>query len=295
MIEHEKSIENEKKDKRTLKKILVNCITALRSLGSIAIIPIFLELGTLAAGIAAIGFFVTDCIDGFLARKFHVQTFFGSLLDGISDKFFGIVCLFLLSTLNPLFLVLIGLEIGILAINYKSIERGNNAQSSIPGKIKTVILSASVVGNFFCYAAPSLKTLLNYIQASSLNTALEYISEHQNLIGTLLAIPAIGSSIYVAIDYNKKAKKQDKRHQEEETEQKIDENDIADSITLLHQQKRELLEQKAKVVQTMMQLKSRDEIVHDLFDTDFYLEHKDDGIKRLFYKKSNEGFNDNKY
>ena len=32
------------------------------------------------------------------------------------------------------------------------------------------------------------------------------------------------------------------------------------------------------------QLKSRKEIVHDLFDTEFYLEHKDDDIKQLLYK-----------
>ena len=31
--------------------------------------------------------------------------------------------------------------------------------------------------------------------------------------------------------------------------------------------------------------KSKEEILHDLFDTEYYLEHKDDKIKSLLYKK----------
>ena len=42
-------------------------------------------MGTLATGLAAMGFFLTDFIDGFLARKLHAQTFFGSLLDAVSE------------------------------------------------------------------------------------------------------------------------------------------------------------------------------------------------------------------
>ena len=57
--------------------------------------PIFASCGALATGLAAMGFFLTDFIDGFLARKLHVQSFFGSLLDALSDKAFGIVCLVL--------------------------------------------------------------------------------------------------------------------------------------------------------------------------------------------------------
>ena len=44
-------------------------------------------------------------------------------------------------------------------------------------------------------------------------------------------------------------------------------------------QQREYLEEEAK------ELKSREEILFALFDTNYYLEHKDDKLKSLLYKK----------
>lgn len=283
------NITKEEKDKKnhTRNKVLVNLITFIRSLGSIAIVPIYLTGGSLAAGLATVGFFATDFIDGFLARKLHVQSFFGSLLDGLSDKAFGIVCLLLLSTVNPIFLAVIAVELGILAVNYKSIERGNNAKSSIAGKAKTVFLAASIVGSFFCHAAPTLKEILNYVNVTSLNTILE---KDPTILSTILAIPTIGASLYVATDYKKKAARQDVERENLMTssfpeELAISEDETPDdgvriSLDEIQKRREELMHQKEKV----KELKSRSELIHDLFDTDFYLEHKDDGIKRLFYK-----------
>lgn len=264
--EHKKHIRN---------KVLVNLITFIRSLGTIAIVPIFATHGAFATAISAIGFFATDCIDGFLARHLHVQSFFGSLLDALSDKAFGIVCLLLLSTLNPIFLVLIGLELGILYINYKSVERGNNSQSSKAGKAKTVLLAASIVGSYFAYAAPTLKNLLSYINVSSFNTLL---SLNPNLLSTILAIPAIAGSLYVTYDYQKKATLQDQQREKEKSEEQ------PLTISEIHSQKKALLKEKAQIIEAKKELKSHSEIVHDLFDTEFYLEHKDDGLKKLLYK-----------
>lgn len=271
-----------KKDKRN--KILVNCITAIRSLGSVAIVPIFLTGGSLQAAIASILFFGTDCIDGFLARRLHVQSFFGSLLDGMSDKLFGIVCLLLLGTLNPIFLVIPAIELGILAVNYKSIERGNNAKSSKAGKLKTVLLAASIAGGFFTYAAPSLRDVLNYINASSLYTLLE---KYPDVISTLLAVPAIAASIYVEKDYLEKAKAQDKERDNRLTEEAIEvleDQGNAPTLDEIERMKAELLRQKEEI----LVLKSKEEIKRDLFDTEFYLNHCDDGIKRLLYKRKND-------
>ncbi len=273
---------NLKKDKRN--KILVNCITAIRSLGSAAIVPIFLTGGSLQAAIASILFFGTDCIDGFLARRLHVQSFFGSLLDGMSDKLFGIVCLLLLGTLNPIFLVIPAIEIGILAVNYKSIERGNNAKSSKAGKLKTVLLAASIAGGFFSYAAPSLKDVLNYINASSLYTLLD---KYPDVISTLFAIPAIAASIYVEKDYLDKAKAQDKERDNNLTEEAIEvleDQGNAPTLDEIERMKAELLKQREEI----LVLKSKEEIKHDLFDTEFYLNHCDDGIKRLLYKRKSD-------
>lgn len=269
--------EEKKAIKVNLKKVLVNCITAVRSLGSVAIVPIFTNCGSLTTALAVIAFFATDFIDGFLARKLHVQSFFGCLLDALSDKAFGIICLLLLGTLNPIFLTIPLIELGITAINYQSIQRGNNVHSSMVGKAKTVLLAASVVGGFFSYAAPSLKELLNYINVSALDTVL---NTNPDILSTLFAVPTIAAGTYVGIDYFVKAKKQDKARDQALTEEAKAKLGGAPSIEEIEQKKKELIELKKEI----LELKSGEEIKHDLFDTEFYLKHCDDGIKRLLYK-----------
>lgn len=276
----------DKKDKNhTRNQILVNMITAIRSLGTIAIVPIFFSYGTFVTALAAAGFFLTDFIDGFLARKLHVQSFFGSLLDALSDKSFGIVCLLLLSTLNPIFLLIIAVEIGIFSINYTSIQNGNNAKTSSVGRVKTVLLAASIVGSYFCYSAPTLQEILKFINISSFNKILEL---NPNLISTILATPVIGASLYTASDYLKTAKNQD--HEKEATQKKESdktptENQNTLNIEQIEEEKQKLIHQKEKISQYQRILKSREEILHDLFDTEFYLKNKDGGIKELLYKK----------
>lgn len=261
--------------KHVRNKILVNLITSIRSLGTIAIIPVFFQCGSFVTALTAAGFLATDFIDGLLARKLKVQTFFGSLLDALSDKAFGIICLLLLSTLNPIFLAVIGLELGIFAINYKSGQEGKNVKTSGAGRAKTLLLAATIVGSFFCYGAPTLKEVLNYVNISTFNSLLEM---NPTLLTSILAIPAIGANLYVAKDYLNISKKQEKEEQEEELtpfeEMTISLEEIAEKREKLLSQKEELKE-----------LKSRQEIFHDLFDTEFYLEHKDDRLKTLLYKR----------
>lgn len=261
--------------KHVRNKILVNLITSIRSLGTIAIIPVFFQCGSFVTALTAAGFLATDFIDGLLARKLKVQTFFGSLLDALSDKTFGIICLLLLSTLNPIFLAVMGLELGIFAINYKSGQEGKNVKTSGAGRAKTLLLAATIVGSFFCYGAPTLKEVLNYVNISTFNSLLEM---NPTLLTSILAIPAIGANLYVAKDYLNISKKQETPEQKDEItpfeEMTISLEEIAEKREKLLSQKEELKE-----------LKSRQEIFHDLFDTEFYLEHKDDRLKTLLYKR----------
>lgn len=274
-MKKEKIIHIEKEEKygknHVRNKILVNLITSIRSLGTIAIIPIFLKCGSFVTALSAAGFFVTDFIDGFLARRLKVQSFFGSLLDALSDKAFGIICLLLLSTLNPIFLAVIGLELGIFAINYKSAQNDHNVKTSTAGRAKTLLLAGTIVGSFFCYGAPTIKELLNYVNVSTFNTLLE---TNPDILSTILAIPSIGANLYVAKDYLNISKKQ-----EEKEEVVI--QDVTTTLEEIAQKREELLGQKEQ----LKVLKSREEILHDLFDTEFYLEHKDDKIKSLLYKQ----------
>lgn len=266
-------------------QILVNLITGIRSLGTIAIVPIYCTYGAFATGLAAAGFFLTDFIDGFLARKLHVQSFFGSLLDALSDKAFGIVCLLLLSTLNPVFLAIIGLELGIFAINYHSIQNNNNIKSSYAGKAKTLLLAGTIVGSFFSYDVPTVRELLNYINVASFTTLVE---TNPNLLSTILAIPAIGASLYVAKDYVNIAKKQEDKEQTEPCQEQEKEPVVEEDSTLtleeIAHKKEELLQVKSEIEEAK-KLKSREEILFALFDTDYYLANKDAKLKSLLYKQ----------
>lgn len=275
-----KLISIEKTDKtHTLKKVLVNSITAIRALGTLVIVPIFKNSGSFTAGLAAAGFFLTDFIDGKLARGLKVQTFFGSLLDGLSDKAFAIICLVLLALQNPIFWTIIAAEGAIVYTNYKSAQKGNNIQSSKAGKIKTGVLGASIVGSMMCLEAPTIREMLKFTNSAALD---KIFSLDPNLLTTLLAIPAVASSCYVLKDYinisNKQTEAKVKKAETKEPE--ITSSDIEQTIAEIEAKKEELKSDKEKI----RQLKSSKEILHDLFDTEFYLEHKDDDIKQLLYK-----------
>ena len=61
------------------------------------------------------------------------------------------------------------------------------------------------------------------------------------------------------------------------------ENDIQQIETKIedHNARKEQLQKEKEQIK---ELKSRKEIIHDLFDTEFYMEHKDDSVKKLLYK-----------
>lgn len=277
------SIKKEK-DNNKRNKIIVNAITGIRTIGTFAMIPIYTIYGSLTTALAAGVFFLTDMIDGKLARKLHVQSFFGSLLDGLSDKTFGMVCLLLLALENNIFFIPIIMEGAILAINFQSLQRGNNVQSSIAGKVKTGVLAVSLVGGFLSLEVPSLKDLLNYLNIKSIDTLL---NTNPSVLSNIVATPLIASETIVIVDYIKKAKDQDKKRIESATSNK----EIAKlntEIDEIQAQKEYLLNEKNKLKVSNSQLKTKKEIVHDLFDTDFYLENKDGGIKKLLFKNNNE-------
>ena len=263
-------MDDKKLKKHKIYKVIVNIITGMRTIGTAAMLPIFINFGYLGAGISAILLFLTDFIDGYLARKLKVQSFFGSLLDGLSDKALGIICLLILSFSNPLFLTVILSELLILIINYKSIQRGNNAKSSIAGKIKTGLMGISIVSSFFVYGLPNIKDLVHYINIDAIN---KLANINPDIITSFIVGGLLCADAYVITDYSMRAIKQDKKRNN-------DIKELENNIEKIENEKQELQKEKQKI----LELKSKEEILHALFDTDFYLEHKDDGIKRLLYK-----------
>ena len=88
-------------------KIFVNVLTLLRIFGTLFlpfiwathIIPLIITYVVILLA--------TDSFDGFLARKFHVQTLFGQIADTIADKILGIVLLIIAANSEKLFLTIL--------------------------------------------------------------------------------------------------------------------------------------------------------------------------------------------
>ena len=129
-------------------KIFVNLLTLSRIFFSVALIFIGNVLSSIEFLIFVAVFFLTDQIDGFLARKYHVQTLFGAIMDTLADK---ILCITLLTFLIDIgdkikfgILLLIG-EIIILLINTFATFLGRKTMVNMTGKVKMWLLSVSIV------------------------------------------------------------------------------------------------------------------------------------------------------
>lgn len=223
---------------KVLSKIFVNLITGIRLIGTCIIIPIYFNYGCLTTAIACLIIYLSDFFDGFLARHLHTESFFGSILDSVSDKLFTLTSLIILTTINHFFILIILTELGIALINKWSIDKGNHVESSFIGKAKTWVLAASII-----------LTLL--LTALEVPYALYY--------SYFLAIITLLVDLYVLSDYYKKAVAENNLHKEE----------LLKSSSLKNDQI----------------LKTKKEILHDLFDTEYYLSHRQDKFKNIFYKR----------
>lgn len=251
-------IENDQKDNDKLKKkIMVNMITALRGIGGILLVPIFSIYGSIPATVWFISFMATDWIDGYLARKYEVSSFFGALLDGMFDKLFGIISFLLLASISPSYMIPLLFEAGILGYGLYSASKGNNVKSTITGKAKMWFLAVSVLLGLL---NTDLLTLENLLQTINLNSVpldnlvrLEQVSKD-----SLIGMEALSLSSYVIKD------KIEDKNNKEKTPLKV--KDI-----------KEVIFTKDKDIQK--------EIEYRLFDTKYYEENKDKPLSLLLTLK----------
>lgn len=251
-------IENVQKDNDKLKKkIMVNIITALRGIGGILLVPIFSIYGSIPATVWFISFMATDWIDGYLARKYEVSSFFGALLDGMFDKLFGIISFLLLASISPSYMIPLLFEAGILGYGLYSASKGNNVKSTITGKAKMWFLAVSVLLGLL---NTDLLTLENLLQTINLNSVpldnlvrLEQVSKD-----SLIGMEALSLSSYVIKD------KIEDKNNKEKTPLKV--KDI-----------KEVIFTKDKDIQK--------EIEYRLFDTKYYEENKDKPLSLLLTLK----------
>lgn len=146
---------------KTIIKFLVNLITTSRFIGSIILICLFPYVSTKFFLICIIILFLTDWIDGFLARKFHVESIYGSLMDTIADKTLNIILIVPLIKTLPLILGILILEIGIMLTNVIGKLKGKKVSTNYYGKIKMWFVAVSIIGGYFVY--------FNYIHTFFIN------------------------------------------------------------------------------------------------------------------------------
>jgi CDP-diacylglycerol--glycerol-3-phosphate 3-phosphatidyltransferase len=90
---------------------------------------------------------VTDWLDGWIARRYHLYSAFGAFLDPVADKLMVAVSLFLIVQDNPTMwmaiwaAVIVGREIAVSALREWMAELGQRARVKVAtiGKIKTIV------------------------------------------------------------------------------------------------------------------------------------------------------------
>ena len=180
------------KDKEKRRKQIPNTLTLIRGfLAPITIIPTVLNKNIYLAFalIAICG--LTDCFDGWYARKFNAQSEFGADLDAICDKLFVLTLTFPLAFEYTSWIILIlVLELTISIINSHYRLKGIDARSSLIGKAKTVVLDCSIALCYFDYiihipdlAITIVTVLTNLMQfVTIINYSIKYRKERINII-----------------------------------------------------------------------------------------------------------------
>ena len=231
---------------KIIKLIIVNLITSIRLIGAFVLPFIYYKYGVNVAAIMIVILFISDYIDGFLARAFKVSTFFGSVMDASSDKLLNFIAFIILGLEYNIMFAPLVIEISILYTAYSTYRYGGNVQSTKIGKVKTFILDVCVVLSFALLSLPTLK--LDYLFINKLihlTDFLIYIFAFVILIACLIAL----------IDY-------------------VGKNKIARANPKAFEKKYEKKKRK-----------TFDMIIHDLFDTDYYKKHKDESIAKQLYIK----------
>ncbi len=132
-------------------RLFVNLITTTRFLYSL-FLPIIKDYTSAMFFLGnVVILFLTDSLDGYLARKYKVQTFYGALMDTVADKTLNIILLVcLLSSCPILWLVLVG-ELSIFLINTVAFLQGKKTKASTFGKAKMWFVAFSVIFGYLYF------------------------------------------------------------------------------------------------------------------------------------------------
>lgn len=135
-------------------KLITNLITTSRIFLTIILMCLYNNISNYLFLILIAGIFSTDFIDGKLARKYHVETFYGSLMDTAADKVLNVALILPLLAITNLFWILLGCEVAILVINTIGTIKGKKTRTLFLGKVKMWFVFLSIIlgyANVFNY------------------------------------------------------------------------------------------------------------------------------------------------
>lgn len=133
---------------KQFKKYIPNILTSIR----IIMIPVIIFLGvieqySLLILVSALTIF-TDALDGFLARKWKVESKLGAVLDALADKLLAATLLVLLIVKDFRFIYVFLMEFIIGVFNSYCYYRSKESTTLYIGKIKTWIISIAILLGF---------------------------------------------------------------------------------------------------------------------------------------------------
>ena len=176
---------------------LPNMITIFR----IVMVPVlflllFFSPGKLQSFFAGLVFSVasiSDCVDGYLARRMNLVTDFGKFLDPLADKLLVGVALIMMIPLGrvPLWIVVIilGREVMVTLLRVISLKKGNTViEASMTGKYKTGFQIAAIIPLLFHY---EYNLGLNYFN----------FSVNFHVVGMAFLYAALILTIWTGVDY----------------------------------------------------------------------------------------------
>ena len=149
------------------------------------------------AGIIFILAYVTDTLDGRIARKYGLVTDFGKLMDPIADKLLTAACMIMLigrdlmsvcDWLMPLFtIIVIAREFMISGMRLVAASQGRVMAAGILGKIKTTLQSVAlpmvlIAGPFFrAIGVPADFILLTASVVMTIWSGLDYMLRNKEI------------------------------------------------------------------------------------------------------------------
>jgi CDP-diacylglycerol--glycerol-3-phosphate 3-phosphatidyltransferase len=145
-----------------LRILCIPVVVYLMSLGEVAqesghfgmIKPIIPSMTDIAAALVFALAALTDFFDGWIARKFNVETVLGKLLDPLADKLLVVSAMVILVEKHRMdglvAVIIIVRDLGINAIRLAAIEDGIQITSNIVGKTKTTFQDLGIIGLTVC-------------------------------------------------------------------------------------------------------------------------------------------------